>query len=100
MDRPRFQVHIGTMMVAVLFTCLVTYLAIRLRGEYFTITTVFGIKAICFTQAKARCKVEGREWSEADRIAWEQLSQKLGMWFVVPAIAVSFIALVWRIVRM
>ena len=91
MDRPRFQVDIGTTMLAIAGIA-VSFAVARSIGVLMANTMMMGaLQRAMYSHVRGRCRAEGRTYAEADRARFLYLRR----WVGTPVIVVCFCFMMW-----
>jgi hypothetical protein len=91
MVRPRFQVSIGTMMVAIAGIAFAFATAKGIGVLAANVVVMGAMQLVIYSHVRGRCRAEGRPYAEADRARFMHLWR----WVGTPIIVVCFCLMVW-----
>jgi hypothetical protein len=66
-------------MLAVLLAALFSAKVTLHNSAFLYPAIIYGLIALCLTLAKARCRADGREWSNSERQAANRAGVRIGM---------------------
>lgn len=96
MDRPRFQIDIGAVMIAVATLAVAMACAMQSIAVGEVPTIVLGTHLAAHRHVRARCRAEGRTFAEKDQREVQVIACRVGL----PALGLYFVARVgWNLFR-
>jgi hypothetical protein len=90
MDRPRFQVGIGTAMLAVVGIAISFAIAREFGALPAQAALAIAIQLVIYGHVRGLCRAEGRPYADADRARFQSLWRQVGIPTLVGCICLMY----------